>query len=355
MTITANPDIMTTPPAYHGAFDYDELARLGLSPDTLLDFSVNSNPYGPPPGVREALNEIPLERYPDRDCLALREVLADQHGLAPANIVVGNGTAELLQLIAFAFLGRGQKVALFQQTFSEYERVARLVGADVCRLPNRLTDELEGLDPLAVNARLLFLCNPNNPSGHHLPPSRVRHQWVDRYPHTLFVMDEAYANFLPVPQSIIQPTMPPNLLVLRSLTKDYALAGLRLGYAVGPPTLIEAVQRLRPAWNVNGLAQAAGRVVLTQQAWLTSSIRQLQADKQALITGLEQLGFSPLPSNVHYFLLNVGCASDFRTRLLSHQIMVRDCTSFGLPAHVRIATRTPADNQRLLTAIEQIQ
>src|SRR5262245_56118897 len=119
-------DILNTVPAHHGAFDYAELARLKLSPDEIIDFSVNSNPYGPPPGVREAIAAVPLDRYPDRECLALRQRLAAIHGVEIENIVVGNGTAELLQLIALAFLERDACALMPQVTFSEYARVVSL-------------------------------------------------------------------------------------------------------------------------------------------------------------------------------------------------------------------------------------
>ncbi|MEO0598510.1 MAG: aminotransferase class I/II-fold pyridoxal phosphate-dependent enzyme, partial [Chloroflexota bacterium] len=146
-----------------------------------------------------------------------------------------------------------------------------------------------------------------------------------------------------------------NVLYVRSLTKDYALAGLRLGYAIGHPDIIEAIRRVRPAWNVNALAQSAGLTVLDEGDWLKSCVQQLHQDKEKLVAGIEKLGLPVMPSYVHYFLVNVGDATAFRSELLKHKIMVRDCTSFGLPEYVRIATRTPEDNAKLLQAIEAIQ
>jgi histidinol-phosphate/aromatic aminotransferase/cobyric acid decarboxylase-like protein len=174
------------------------------------------------------------------------------------------------------------------------------------------------------------------------------------------VLDEAYANFLPQPVSTAAVSTAaesavtvnlPNLLVLRSLTKDYALAGLRLGYLTGDASLIERVRRARQAWNVNALAQAAGVFVLEQRDWLRRTMTRLHADKTALVGRLRGLGYAPLPSAVHYFLLPVGDAPDFRRRLLAESIQVRDASSFGLPDCVRIATRGAHDNERLCEAI----
>jgi histidinol-phosphate/aromatic aminotransferase/cobyric acid decarboxylase-like protein len=178
------------------------------------------------------------------------------------------------------------------------------------------------------------------------------HKTLDilRNPDTLFVVDEAYAQFLMEPQTLINTPLP-NVIVVRSMTKDYALAGLRLGYAVGHPDVIEAVRRVRPAWNVNALAQAAGAAALDQSDWLRTTVAQLHRDKTDLVNGLRALGLKPLPSNVHFFLVNVSDGAAFRSKLLHHRIMVRDCASFGLPGYVRIATRTPQDNALLIDAI----
>ena len=357
--IRTRPELLSTPPAAHGAFDFAELEALGLDPDQVVDFSVNSNPHGPPPGVREVIAEVPLERYPDRDCLALKRALAARHAIDETQIVVGNGSAELLQLIAQAFIEQGDTVAIPAITFSEYARVSALAGARIRTLdwpaPDcELSESATAAMASAIDgARVVFLCNPNNPDGRHLPVDWICRYWVRAFPETLFVLDEAYANFLGAPDSAIGQPLP-NLLVLRSLTKDYALAGLRLGYLTGDASLIEGVSRARQAWNVNALAQAAGIFVLDQHDWLRQSMAQLNADKSDLCRQLQSLGLEPLPSAVHYFLLPVGDAREFRSRLLAQGIQVRDAASFGLPHCVRIATRSAADNARLCRAIASL-
>ena len=174
--LSPRPEVEATSSAYHGALDFAELERLGLSPDQVLDFSVNSNPFGPSPAVQQALAGVPLERYPDREALTLRRALADRIGVSFSQIVVGNGTAEILWLVALAFLRRGDQVLVVGPTFGEYERVATLMGATVeawtAPAEQEFVVELEGvahcLDSLAP--RLAFVCNPNNPTGTVLSP-----------------------------------------------------------------------------------------------------------------------------------------------------------------------------------------
>jgi histidinol-phosphate/aromatic aminotransferase/cobyric acid decarboxylase-like protein len=144
------------------------------------------------------------------------------------------------------------------------------------------------------------------------------------------------------------------VLVLRSMTKDYALAGLRLGYAVGPPRVVDALARVRSPWNVNALAQAAGLAALRDQGHLRETLDALQAAGAQLVTGLRQRGWDPLPSTVHFFLIDVGDGGRLWARLLREGVLVRDCASFGLPSYVRIAARRPEENARLLAAMAEV-
>jgi histidinol-phosphate aminotransferase len=362
--IKPKPEIMNTPSAYHGAFDYDELAQLGLSDEDVIDFSVNSNPYGPPTQVHEAISKVALDRYPDKECLALRHKLAQRHNCKIENIVVGNGTAELLMLIAMAFIQPNDDVLIVEPTFGEYERVSKLAGARVHKVKTTIDDSfdmtVDNYMAVMKDKKVIFECNPNNPTG-LIHPKYMVDKYLTAYPDMLYVMDCAYYNFVDPRYSYhgadaAIPKLADNLLTVFSLTKDYAIAGLRLGYVIGHPDLIEAIRRMRPAWNVNSLAQVAGLAVLESGVWLADTVKQLHQDKAHLISGLQDLGYDePLSSTVHYFLLNVGDAKQFRSQLLQHKIMVRDCTSFGLPEYVRISTRTPEDNAKLLTAIAEIQ
>jgi L-threonine-O-3-phosphate decarboxylase len=346
------------PPAVHGSLDFGELQSLGLRPDDVLDFSANVNPYGPPDAVREALAGVPLDRYPDRDCLALRAALAEALGVPPDRVLPGNGAAELIWLAALAFVRPGDRALVLEPTFGEYARAARLLGARVttCRARERTAfvpsapevgRHLEALRP-----RVVFLCNPNNPTGAVLAPEVVA-AWALAHPRALFVVDEAYLPFAPGLGSALDGAAE-NVLVLRSLTKDCGLAGLRLGYAVGPQRLIDALRRAQPPWSVNALAQAAGVAALRDPGHRQSSLERLARAKQELVAGLARLGLTPLASTTHFFLLRVGDGASFRLALLRRGILVRDCASFGLPAHVRIAARRPEENERLLAAVGEV-
>ncbi len=360
MPIEPRPEVRVTPAAYHGAFDYNELERLDLSPDEVIDFSVNSNPYGPPPGIREAIANVPLDRYPDRECLALRRKLADRHGVSMASIVVGNGASEVLSLIAAAFVERGDKALIPEPTFSEYRRVVEVMGGAVVSIRfdaawhfapdyNLMWNALEKHRP-----KLVFLCHPSNPAGRTYDAVDVSSD-VNEFSDTLFVIDEAYIRFGNNIESIYATCgLKPNVLIVRSMTKDYGLAGLRLGYVLGEPSLIAAVAAARPAWNVNALAQAAGLAALDADDAVDASLEQLREATRQLRADLCDLGCDVLPSAVNYFLIKVGNAAAFRAKLLRHKIMVRDCTSFGLPEYIRIATRTPDENAQLVEAVKAV-
>lgn len=343
----------------HGALDFAELERLGLKPEMVLDFSVNGNPYGPSPAVWEALARVPVDRYPDREALALRRALARHLQISPEQVMVGNGSMELLWLVALAFLRPDDSVLILEPTFGEYTRVAQLMGAQphVCTAqpehafylnPDRVKQVLQQVAP-----RLAFFCNPNNPTGTYVPVATIA-SWAAAQPHTLFVIDEAYLAFACGAHSVTT-MLADNILVLRSMTKAYALAGLRLGYAIGHPQVLRALSQVRPPWSVNALAQAAGIAALEDTAHLERCLKQLGQAKKRLVEALYGLGLEPIPSSTHFFLLNIGNASVCRRVLLQHGILVRDCTSFGLPEYIRVATRRPEENARLLAALAEMR
>lgn len=357
--IEPRSSVGVTPPDAHGAPDYSELEALGLTPEQVLDFSVNSNPYGPSPAVREALRNVPLDRYPDREALALRRALAAHLGLPVEQIAVGNGTAELLWLIALAYLRPGDPVLILTPTFGEYARSVSLMGAQVRTVAADAGEDFAvDLGRVASGLsegtpRLAFICNPNNPTGRLLDVAVIG-AWAAEHPATLFIVDEAYLAFVAGARSALELELP-NVLVLRSMTKDYGLAGLRLGYAAGPPSVIDTLRRVAIPWSVSALAQAAGVAALADGVHLADSLRRVGEAHGELVEGLRGLGLRVVPSDAHYGLVEVGDGAAFRRSLLTHRVQVRDCASFGLPAYVRIATRRPDENTRLLDAIRAVQ
>lgn len=358
IALLPRPEVYCASPSCHGGLDYAELEVLRLLPEEVLDFSVNSNPFGPSPRVQQVLARTPLDRYPDREALALRRALAEHLRVAPECIVVGNGAAELFWLLAVAYLSRGDVVLVLSPSFGEYARVASLQGARVHHWTARAEDgfaiaeEEVSLLLRQLRPRLAFICNPNNPTGVVISPETLK-RWCLSCPDTLFVVDESYHAFALGFQSAMSLHCE-NLLVVRSMTKDYALAALRLGYAVGAEMVIEALRRVRPAWNVNALAQAAGLAALSDEDHLRRSIEALHHAGRILRQEIQILGWKPLPSAAHFFMVHVGNGAAFRSALLRHSILVRDCTSFGLPAYVRIAPRRSDENLRLVAALREV-
>jgi histidinol-phosphate aminotransferase len=200
---------------------------------------------------------------------------------------------------------------------------------------------------------VVFICNPNNPTGHHLTPHELLALHAAA-PQALWVVDEAYAEFAPHPWSAARWLEPGQWLILRSLTKDFALGGLRLGYALAAPALIEQMARAQSPWNVNGLAQVAAVAALQQQSWRNQSLARLRQDCAELQAHLRQIGFRPLVTTTNYFLLPVADPTATRSALLRERLMVRDCTSFGLPHYIRIATQLPEQNALLVAALARL-
>lgn len=357
MPIKPRSQVLDVPLAVHGAPDPAELRRLGLHPAEVLDFSSNINAYGPSPAVREALARTPLDRYPEHEALALRAALAEHLGISPQCVLAANGSSELIWLAALAFLRPLDHVLVLGPTFAEYERMAALLGALVKTL---LAKEESGfaLSPSQIHAaidswqpRLVFLCNPNNPTGSVLGNLCIAFCAI-KYTDTLFIVDESYSSF--VPGLGCAAATQDNVLVLRSMTKDYALAGLRLGYAVGVEELVAALARVRPPWSVNALAQAAGLAALRDQEHLHRSLELLAAAKSELMAALVVRGMQVLPSAAPFFLVRVGDGTALRRALLHKGILVRDCASFGLPEHIRICTRRPEENARIVAALSEV-
>lgn len=354
----ARRSVVATPRCHHGAVGDAELAGLGLRPHQVIDFSVNTNPLGPSRRVLAAIAAVDPARYPDPDCAALREAIAAEHRCLPEQVVVGNGSAEIIWLVALAFLRPGDRVLIVGPTFGEYERAARLVGARVLEWRARAEEEFR-IDVAALTAllrslqpRLCFLCHPNNPTGAALDLTDLA-AVLAAAPRTLVVLDEAY---LPLSEGPPDPDdlpggPPANLLRLRSLTKSYALAGLRLGYALGSPRVVAALEAARPPWSVNAVAQAAGLAALADGAHVARARAAIAAGRPILLQAFERSGARVVPSGANFFLAEVGNGATLRAALLRRGICLRDAASFGLPAFVRVAVRAPADCERLAAAL----
>jgi len=355
----------------HGGPDYAELAALGIRPENLLDFSVNSNPLGPSPRALRVLPLVDVAAYPDTEAIRLRAGLAAEHDVRPDEILVGNGSVELIWLLAQAYLRAGDCALVVGPTFGEYAAAARRAGAEVVEMlghgpdanllgrgadatvPVHGADDLypspsDVVDAIAAHRpRAIFVCHPNNPTGHVWTLDAIA-ALLAACGEALLIVDEAYIDFADGVASALDLRADGRLVVLRSLTKNFALAGLRLGYAVAHPSVIEAIDGARPPWTVNALAQAAGLAALGDREHLTAGVQVARKARALLVDGLTRMGLPCVPTRTHYWLVRVGDAATTRRELLRRGILVRDCTSFGLPEYVRIAARPLDECQRLL-------
>jgi threonine-phosphate decarboxylase len=374
------PLLRTVASSVHGAVDPSALRAEGVDPAAIVDFSSNQSPLGAAPGVAAAVAGAVPDAYPDPRASTLAERIAERHGVTPHQVVPGNGSTELIRLVAQLALGPGDTALALAPVFGECLVATELAGARlaearmvhaghgagfVCDEP-ALRAALAGLRP-----RLCWLCSPGNPTGAALPPA-LPAALAAEHPGTLFVLDEAYCDLLPEPQwtpdllagdaggpapggrADGEAAHGANLVVLRSMTKYWGLAGLRLGYAIAAPAQAAALRAAAPPWSVNACAQAAGVAALDDLEHHRRSIRLLTRERDRLTAGLRAQGWVTEPTTAGFFLVHVGDASAARRRLLGLGCLVRDCASFGLPEHIRVSPRHPGENDRLLEAFAHL-
>lgn len=359
-SVSPRPHIPAIEPCYHGSISQAELRSLGLSRREVLDFSASTNPLGPSPAVAAAISALSpddIGRYPDDGTPELRAALADHLGLPANQISIGNGSAEIFWLLALAYLAPGDAVLVVGPTFGEYARAARVAGATVVEyrarpedgfIPN--PDELVAL-ARAHGIRMVFLCNPNNPTGVLLDHGELQ-TMQSGIPDALLVIDEAYAS-LADDAPHLEVALANNLVLVRSLTKDGGLAGLRVGYALAAEEIIAHLHRVRPPWNVNIVAQRAALAALADRAHLERSRAEVRRARGYLVSALAALGIEPVADSANFLLIDVGDGAALRATLLHRGVCVRDCASFGLPAYIRIGIRRQEECAVLIAALRE--
>lgn len=345
----------------HGGANIAELRSLGLRPEDVLDFSASINPLGAPSGALQAMREVDLAAYPDTECTALREALGAKMGVPTTQLLVGNGSTELIHLTARAQLNTGDSAAIFAPTFGEFQAACDIQGVRVVSVTARGSNGFAWDIPDASEVvaeqspSLVFLCNPNNPTGRYLSEADVRRIARSLPGDSLLLLDEAYLPFVEARWDSLPLLDLGNVALLRSMTKDYALTALRLGYMLAPPDVVERVRAQQHSWSVNALAQAAGVAALADTRHVDDGRKAAQAAKSYLVSELGALGLHCAPSAANFVLVKVGDARVLRNTLLRrHRISVRDCASFDLPEYIRIGIRTKDDCERLVAALREI-
>jgi histidinol-phosphate aminotransferase len=342
----------------HGGIDEAELRAHGLAPEQVVDFSVNLNPYGPCPALIDAVRAAPLDRYPDPRAREARAAWAAALDRDVDEISVGHGAADLFWAIARAFFAPGERVVIAEPTFSELRVAAQAVGADVKRVfarPERSWAlDLDELADVARSARALYLCSPNNPTGEYVSAARVC-ELALRLPGTLLVLDQSFVSLSDHAHET-HVRLPDNVICVRSLTKEFACPGLRIGMCCARPDLIARIEAVRPTWHTSTLALAALTASAGQAAFVQASWQHMRADREAVRSLLQAHGMAPLPSATSYQLLPLARdAQRAREALLAHGILVRDCASFGLPRALRIAALPGAARERLGRALDAVR
>ncbi len=303
----------------------------------MIDFSANFNPF--PPSFAWKPDVSILSSYPDDTYHALKEVIARRFGCDVNEICVGNGSVEVIRSFAYASIGRGDRIRIDPPTFGEYEYAVRLAGGSCV--------------PGEPNPAVRFVCNPNNPTGELLTKPNLEKMASDaRKSGYILFIDEAFIELADPAQSMIA-SRSPNVFVLRSLTKSFSVPGLRFGFGRGDPDLIAQIERIRPPWTVNTFAEDFVLEAFAHYDELEESRRKIAIEREWLCDKFETLGLDFTPSSTNFILLNLHRdAGEFTGEMLKKDILVRDCTSFGLPSSIRVAVRNRDENRLLIEAFE---
>jgi histidinol-phosphate aminotransferase len=336
-----------------------ETAReLGIPEADILKMASNENPLGPSPkaleAIRGALSE--LHYYPDGSGFELKAVLSRKLGVAPENLVLGNGSNDVLELAARAFLTPGESALYSQHAFMVYPLAVQAIGAKGIEVPARNygTDLDAMVKAVRADTKIVFVANPNNPTGTFSAWEDIR-RFIEYLPRrVLVVLDEAYGEYLP--DELRSPTTTwiarfPNLIVSRTLSKAYGLAGLRVGFAVAHPDAAEVMNRVRQPFNVNHLAMVAACAALDDEAFIAKARAVNAAGLAQLRAGFERLGLEYIPSHGNFITVRVGDAARVYQVLLRDGVIVRPIAGYGLPEHLRVTVGLPEHNARFLAAL----
>lgn len=325
----------------------------------VIKLASNENPFGFSPRVREAVIQAvsSANRYPDGAATALRRALSEHLGVGEESLICGNGSDEIVQLIARAYLAPGTSTVMATPTFPRYKTNAVIEGARVIEVP--LKDGRHDLDAMAAavtdDTRVVWVCNPNNPTG-----TMVTHDelvaFLARVPrHVLVVLDEAYVEYVTdarFPRSLELLRAHENLILLRTFSKIYGLAGFRIGYGIAAPTVIDALNRVREPFNTSFVAQAAALAALKDQAFVAACVEKNEEGKRQLYEGFARLGLHYYETHANFILVDVGRpAGAVFEALLRQGVIVRSGEALGYPMALRVTIGDAAQNGRLLEAL----
>lgn len=358
------PDYIRAIAPYQGGKPISEVAReFGLDEAKIVKLASNENPLGMPDSARKAMAQVAdAGRYPDGNGFELKAALTAKYGVPAEWITIGNGSNDILELAARAFVQTGQSVVYAEYSFAVYPLATQAVGAR--SLVVQAKDYGHDLDAMLAaieqDTRLIFVANPNNPTGTFIPGEQVE-AFLERVPsHIVVVLDEAYTEFLSAEQqydSIAWVAKYPNLLVSRSMSKVYGLAGLRIGYGIAQAGITDLLNRIRQPFNVNAFAQAAAIAALADDDFVTRSAQMNADGYRQLTAAFDEMGLHYVPSSGNFVLVKVGdddgAGARVNLALLKQGIIVRPVGNYGLPQWLRISIGLPAENAACIAALKK--
>jgi len=335
-----------------------------IASGNIAQLASNESPFPPHPKVVEAIQETAsaMNRYPDPDATLLRRRLAERYETEPGRIAVANGSCEILLAAAEALCEPGDEIVYAWPSFSMYPYLPALTGAREIRVPLAEGD-VHDLDAMAAEVtaatQLLIVCNPNNPTATHIPAAEIAAFCERIPPHVTVILDEAYVEF----QTHDDPDASldllagfPNVVVLRTFSKCYGLAGLRVGYAIGSPKFRAAVDAVRQPFSVNALAQAAGAEAILHQDDVLRRVENTVAARLTVEDGLRALGLRSSETHANFSWIDLGDADEAAViaGLAEREIAVRPGKALGGPGHIRVSYGTEAENERFLRGLSEL-
>lgn len=357
----ARADLEAIWPYVPGRHRAEIARRYGVT--DILKLASNENPLGPSPKAMAALREVlgDAHIYPDSQARALREAIAERVDLTPEHVVIGSGSVECIDLVARAYLRPGDKAIVGFPSFPRFTIACQVVGAEVAVVPHLgWRFDLDGVvDAIDDRTRVVFLDNPCNPTGTHVPAEELG-AFLDRIPpRVLVVLDRAYYEFVPPDQRFADDLdrirAGANLVVLRTFSKAYGLAGLRIGYALTRPEHARALDRVREAFNTGSIAQAAALAALDDEAHAAETVATIAVEREWLGRAFHELGLAYLPSTTNFLFTDLGPrAREVNEGLLKRGIVVRPMTAPGIETRARISIWTRAGNQRLIATLQDL-
>jgi histidinol-phosphate aminotransferase len=347
-----------TQPVYEPGKPIEDVAReLGLDPASIIKLASNENPWGPSPKAVEAAKRAieQGELYPDGGCFALRQKLASTRGLAAEQFVIGNGSNEVIELLGHAFIGPGDEVVMGAPAFVVYKLVTLLFGAKAVEVPltNWRHDLVAMAQAITSRTKLVYVCSPNNPTGTANSEEELLAFARGLPEHVVAVFDEAYAEYLePAPD--LRPLIAEGrkVICLRTFSKIYGLASLRIGYGYGSAEMCSLLNRVRQPFNVNAVAQAAAVAAIDDVAFTEKTARENRCGIKQLELGCAELGLKVVPSVANFMLVHVGDALGVFNSLQQRGVIVRPVRSYGLPEWIRVTVGSDNQNSRFLRTLE---